>query len=136
VALGWAARDVRTLLAFAPALAPLLADPAPGGVAFSVHLHCTAPPGGDGVAPPHVAAFTVLVTSPKRDLWKLFDQLDRSRRLFFPVFSKKYVNRDSFLVGLLVSFERRIYLLALRITIGLYNVFIYAPIMEGDGRFR
>ena len=35
-----------------------------------------------------------------------------------------------------VSFEKRIYLLALILTIGLYNVFIYEPIMEGDGRFK
>lgn len=46
----------------------------------------------DGVPPPCVAAFTVLVTSPKRELWKQFDQLDRSRRLFFPVFSRREIS--------------------------------------------
>ena len=36
----------------------------------------------------------------------------------------------------LVSFEKRIYLLALILTIGLYNVFIYEQVMEGNGRFK
>ena len=46
----------------------------------------------DGVAPPAVTAFTLLVTSPKRDMWKTFDQLDRSRRVFFPAFSRREID--------------------------------------------
>ena len=35
-----------------------------------------------------------------------------------------------------VSFEKRTYLLAVLLTIGLYNVLIYEQLMEGDGRLR
>jgi hypothetical protein len=42
----------------------------------------------DGIELLDVAAFSVLITSPNLDLWKLFDDLDSSRRLFFPVFAR------------------------------------------------
>jgi hypothetical protein len=42
----------------------------------------------DGVTPPIVDAFTLLITSPKRERWKEFDKIEGSRRLFFPVFSR------------------------------------------------
>jgi hypothetical protein len=45
----------------------------------------------DGVAPPAVTAFTLLITSPKRKMWKTFDQLDHSRCLFFPAFSRREI---------------------------------------------
>jgi hypothetical protein len=42
----------------------------------------------DGVTPPIVDAFTLLITSPKRERWKEFAKVAGSRRLFFPVFSR------------------------------------------------
>ena len=41
----------------------------------------------DGVVPPIVSAFTVLITSPRRERWKIFCQMG-ARRLFFPVLSR------------------------------------------------
>jgi hypothetical protein len=42
----------------------------------------------DGLTPPIVDAFTILITSPKRERWKEFSRVAGSRRLFFPVFSR------------------------------------------------
>jgi hypothetical protein len=42
----------------------------------------------DGVKPPVVNAFTLLITSPVRERWKEFNKLLDARRLFFPVFSR------------------------------------------------
>jgi len=41
----------------------------------------------DSVRPPVCAAFTLLVTSPKKDVWFSFNKSPGCRRLFFPVFS-------------------------------------------------
>ena len=41
----------------------------------------------DSVQPPVCAAFTLLVTSPKKDIWYSFAKSPGCRRLFFPVFS-------------------------------------------------
>ena len=41
----------------------------------------------DGLTPPIVSAFTILITSPKRERWKEFNRIEGSRRLFFPVFT-------------------------------------------------
>jgi len=42
----------------------------------------------DGVKPPIVNAFTLLITSPVRERWKEFDKCLDADRLFFPVFSR------------------------------------------------
>jgi hypothetical protein len=42
----------------------------------------------DGITPPICSAFTVLITSPRRERWKEFDKCIDARRLFFPVFSR------------------------------------------------
>lgn len=42
----------------------------------------------DGVKPPVVDAFTLLITSPVRERWKEFDKLPDELRFFFPVFSR------------------------------------------------
>jgi len=42
----------------------------------------------DGVTPPVVDAFTLLITSPKRERWKEFNKSRDALRLFFPVFSR------------------------------------------------
>jgi hypothetical protein len=41
----------------------------------------------DSLEPPSVKAFTLLITSPKRERWKEFLKNDNATRLFFPVFS-------------------------------------------------
>jgi hypothetical protein len=42
----------------------------------------------DGVKPPIVDAFTLLITSPVRERWKEFNKASDARRLCFPVFSR------------------------------------------------
>ena len=42
----------------------------------------------DGVKPPVVNAFTLLITSPVRERWKEFNKCLDADRLFFPVFSR------------------------------------------------
>ena len=42
----------------------------------------------DGVMPPFVNAFTLLITSPVRERWKEFNKEKDACRLFFPVFSR------------------------------------------------
>ena len=42
----------------------------------------------DGMTPPICSAFTVLITSPRRERWKEFDKCIDAQRLFFPVFSR------------------------------------------------
>ena len=42
----------------------------------------------DGMTPPICPAFTVLITSPRRERWKEFAKCVGARRLFFPVFSR------------------------------------------------
>ena len=46
----------------------------------------------DGIAPQIVPAFTVLLTSPRRERWKIFHQMPEARRLFFPVLSRAEVH--------------------------------------------
>jgi hypothetical protein len=41
----------------------------------------------DSLEPPSVKAFTLLITSPKRERWKEFRKSGQATRLFFPVFS-------------------------------------------------
>jgi hypothetical protein len=41
----------------------------------------------DGLEPPSVGAFTLLITSPKPERWKEFHRSGQATRLFFPVFS-------------------------------------------------
>jgi len=42
----------------------------------------------DGMKPPVVSAFTLLITSPVRERWKEFNKMSDALRLFFPVFSR------------------------------------------------
>jgi len=46
----------------------------------------------DGVKPPVVDAFTLLITSPVRERWKEFDKSLDALRLFFPVFSRSEIS--------------------------------------------
>lgn len=45
----------------------------------------------DGLAPPIAPAFTVLLTSPRRERWKIFHQMPDALRLFFPVLARSEV---------------------------------------------
>jgi hypothetical protein len=45
----------------------------------------------DGITPPICSAFTVLITSPRRERWKEFAKCFGARRLFFPVFSRREI---------------------------------------------
>lgn len=46
----------------------------------------------DGIKPPVCAAFTVLITSPKRERYKEYLKMMDARRLTFPVFSRDEIN--------------------------------------------
>ena len=46
----------------------------------------------DGIKPPVCAAFTVLITSPKRERYKEYLKMNDARRLTFPVFSRDEIN--------------------------------------------
>lgn len=43
----------------------------------------------DGIVAPSVNAFTILITSPKRERWREFDKNSGAERFYFPVFSQK-----------------------------------------------
>jgi hypothetical protein len=45
----------------------------------------------DAVEAPAVNAFTVLISPPQLEMWKRFDDLDFSTRLFFPVASRREI---------------------------------------------